>query len=307
MSGYIPPAKSPHPECRKAEGAAGRARRDPGDFRSLSTFGWADTEGVCCASLAPKRGGKTDSTDNVPLLEKLPPASRVLLAVCFACATTLATSLSAQALLLVYGGALLLLSGVSPGHAAQRLLPLWGMLLLLWVTLPFGAPSLREGVVFALAVTLKATGALLAFLALLGTLPPEELFRTLGRFGVPPKLLLLFHFTHRYAFVFRDEAERVLKAMRLRALPRACRGRAFADGDTWWGAFWGEAWTGRSVSRRPCAFVVLRERCRPSRNRFPGASASGPPERWPHRFCASFSWRNDRSSHRLRRLKSATP
>jgi hypothetical protein len=91
-----------------------------------------------------------------------------------------------------------------------------------------GAPSLREGHLSPFGDA-QATGALLAFLALLGTLPPEELFRTLGRFGVPPKLLLLFHFTHRYAFS-SGRGERIFKAMRLRGLPRTCRGRAFADG-----------------------------------------------------------------------------
>jgi len=255
MNERISPAERPHPERREAEGAAGRARRDPDDFRSLPTFGWADTEEACCASLAPERGGETGGTGNVPLLEKLPPASRVLLAVCFACATTLATSLSAQALLLAYGGALLLLSGVSPGRAARRLLPLWGMLLLLWVTLPFSAPSLREGTTLALAVTLKATGALLAFLALLGTLPPEELFRTLGRFGVPPKLLLLFHFTHRYAFVFRDEAERVLKAMRLRGFAAGLSRESLRG----WGYLVGSI-LGRSLDRAERVAAAMRLR-----------------------------------------------
>jgi cobalt/nickel transport system permease protein len=74
----------------------------------------------------------------------------------------------------------------------------------------------KEGLRLALSITVKANSALLSMSALLSTIPFIELFNALEDLKFPRKLLLLVHFTFRYAHVIAAEAERIYRSMMLR-------------------------------------------------------------------------------------------
>ncbi|BBD08027.1 cobalt ECF transporter T component CbiQ [Desulfovibrio ferrophilus] len=109
----------------------------------------------------------------------------------------------------------------------SRLLAVNVFILFLWAILPFsqpGAPvfdvwlftATHEGLALAGLITLKSNAIVLAFIALVATIPVTELGRALRRLKVPDKLAYLLVFTYRYIFVMAGEYQRMRQAMRIR-------------------------------------------------------------------------------------------
>ena len=101
-------------------------------------------------------------------------------------------------------------------------------ILFLWLFLPFSNPghellrigsltATREGVLFALSITLKANAIVLATIALLGTTEVFSLAHALVHLKFPRKLVYLFFFFYRYISVLHDEYSRMRRALTIRA------------------------------------------------------------------------------------------
>jgi cobalt/nickel transport system permease protein len=101
-------------------------------------------------------------------------------------------------------------------------------ILLLWVFLPFSYPgdaafrlgplsASREGVLFALSVTLKANAIILATIAILGTSEVFSLAHALVHLKIPKKLVYLFFFFYRYISVLHEEYTTLKRAISVRA------------------------------------------------------------------------------------------
>lgn len=101
-------------------------------------------------------------------------------------------------------------------------------ILLLWLFLPFSHPGevflyfgplsvSREGIFFALSVTLKANAIVLATIAILGTSEVFSLAHALVHLKVPEKLVYLFFFFYRYISVLHDEYTTLKRAISVRA------------------------------------------------------------------------------------------
>jgi cobalt/nickel transport system permease protein len=101
-------------------------------------------------------------------------------------------------------------------------------ILLLWVFLPFSYPgdavlrfgplsASREGILFALSVTLKANAIILATIAILGTSEVFSLAHALVHLKVPNKLVYLFFFFYRYISVLHEEYTTLKRAISVRA------------------------------------------------------------------------------------------
>ena len=155
------------------------------------------------------------------------PRFRVLAAVAFAVAVVAADG--APALLAGVGLAVLaaVAAGLPAGRTLKRLLAVDGFVAVALLTLPFtipgeplvtlfGWPASRAGVAAALAILAKATAALLALLALVGTLQPAVLGQALHRLRVPETLVQLLLMTVRYLDVLEEESNRLRRAMRAR-------------------------------------------------------------------------------------------
>ncbi|MGD9210542.1 MAG: cobalt ECF transporter T component CbiQ [Desulfobacteraceae bacterium] len=109
----------------------------------------------------------------------------------------------------------------------KRLSVLLGFLVLLWAILritydgtiltrigPFDIA--RQGVVLSLQITAKSVSILTAFMALIATMTIATLGHTLGRLGVPDKIVYLLLMTYRYIFVIEQEYQRLRTAVKIR-------------------------------------------------------------------------------------------
>lgn len=170
-----------------------------------------------------------------PWLADRDPRLRVVAALAFA---LVVVGLTRPAVLLLALAAALLLAviaGVTGPVLLRRLLALEGLMLALFLTLPFTVPgealahwgplsASREGLTLALAILIKATTLALALMALVGTIEPVALGHALARLGVPERLVHLFLFTLRHIHALFGEYARLRQAMRARAFtPRSDR------------------------------------------------------------------------------------
>ncbi|MDQ0303631.1 cobalt ECF transporter T component CbiQ [Ancylobacter polymorphus] len=114
-----------------------------------------------------------------------------------------------------------------PAKLWRRLLHVEGFLLLLFATLPFTLPGQPlfalgpltasvEGVARAALIAAKVSASALVLVGLLGAVEPARLGGALRGLHVPETLVRLFVLTARYLALIRDEARRLLEAMRVR-------------------------------------------------------------------------------------------
>lgn len=114
----------------------------------------------------------------------------------------------------------------------KRLIPVNGMVLFLWLMIPFSVPgdplfsvsvfqASSQGMDLALAITAKANILMLMFIAFVASTPVATIGHALSRLGIPSKLVHLFFFTYRYIQVIHDEYQRLKTAMLVRGfVPR---------------------------------------------------------------------------------------
>ncbi|HCA40372.1 MAG TPA: cobalt ECF transporter T component CbiQ [Aminobacterium sp.] len=154
-----------------------------------------------------------DFNSSESFLTRIPASAKIMLVLAFALCIALLSSVSAQLFLLGYSFMLIFLAKIQLRALIKRVLSLDGFLIFLWLTLPFSGP---HGVELALSITIRTHAAVFAFMALLGTTSIGELLYGLRALAIPQKLVLLLHFTYRYARVFVEEAEKIYTSMTLR-------------------------------------------------------------------------------------------
>ncbi len=109
----------------------------------------------------------------------------------------------------------------------KRLLPVNLMVVFLWLFLPFtfaGEPLFslgslivtREGVFYAIRITLKSNTMMLMLIALIATTPIFTLGHAMHDLGIPKRLVHLFFFTFRYIHVMQREYVRMANSMKIR-------------------------------------------------------------------------------------------
>jgi cobalt/nickel transport system permease protein len=114
-----------------------------------------------------------------------------------------------------------------------RLLLVNGLILFLWLFLPFsleGMPiftigpltATREGVLYASLVTLRSNIILLSLISLVSTTSVFTLGRAMKELRAPDKMVQLFFFAYRYVHVIHLEYQRLVKALKIRGFrPKA--------------------------------------------------------------------------------------
>lgn len=168
-------------------------------------------------------------------LDRVDPRLRIVAALGFSVVVVLADgslTLAAALAAAVLGFAL---SGLSPGVALRRLLPLWAVLLVLLVLLPFsteGATVMEigpfglsaEGLRLGGEIFVKGNAVVLGLLALTGSMDLTTLGHALSHLRVPEKLTHLLLFSVRYLDVLHREYLRLRWAMKVRGFrPRMDR------------------------------------------------------------------------------------
>jgi len=169
------------------------------------------------------------------LIHRLDPRFRLLAAAALTLPAAVLNDLGAALAALAAGALLVLLARLSPVRVIRRMLAVNAFILFLWLFIPFsmgGEPLLvlgpfaatREGVDLALLLTVKSNAILLALMALLGTIPVQDLGPAMQRLGVPGKLCHILLFTYRYIFVIHQEYLTMRQAMQARGFhPRTDR------------------------------------------------------------------------------------
>jgi len=123
---------------------------------------------------------------------------------------------------------MIILAGIGFKKLFSRLVAINAFVFVLWIFLPFSSPghpvfsifsltASREGVLYALSITLKANAIFLATIAILGTSEVNSLAHALVHFKMPDKLIYLFFFFYRYISVLHEEYGRLKNAMAIRS------------------------------------------------------------------------------------------
>ena len=162
------------------------------------------------------------------LLHRLDPRVKIVVAVLFSVVVAVANRQACLATAVCLSLTLLFLARLSLREVFLRLLVVNAFIVFLWLFLPFtyGGEKLfsvgpldatREGVIYALLITVKSNTIVLALIALLATSPIVTLGHALSHLYVPDKLIHLLFFTVRYLQVLHLEYDRLRDAMRIRA------------------------------------------------------------------------------------------
>ena len=161
------------------------------------------------------------------MIHKLDPKIRVSLTVVYSFVIALAYQFPVLIIALVLSSILVTIARINIKEVLKRMVVVNALIFLLWVILPFtfhgevltGMGSFaiyRPGVTLAAQITLKSNAILLAFIALVATMPFATLGHALHRLRVPEKIVHLLLMTHRYIFVIEEEYKRLLRAAKIR-------------------------------------------------------------------------------------------
>jgi len=161
-------------------------------------------------------------------IARVDPRARIVAAAFFSIVVATADRFTVLLAALAAAALVLALSGLSPGAAIRRLLPLNLLMLLLALLLPLttdGTPLFTlaalgfsaEGLWLAAAIALKGNAIVLVLVALLGGLEATTMGHALSHLRVPDKLTHLLLFTVRYLDELHREYQRLRSAMKVRA------------------------------------------------------------------------------------------
>ncbi len=161
------------------------------------------------------------------IIHRFDPRSKIIVACIFSVVVALSDRFSAVIPGVVFGSFLIYLARLPFMPVFYRILTVNGLIVLLWLFLPFtfeGKPlfsfgplvATKEGVLYVSLITLKANAIIMAIVALVATISVFDVGRAMRRLHVPAKLVQLFLFTYRYVHVIYMEYQRIMKAIKIR-------------------------------------------------------------------------------------------
>ena len=161
------------------------------------------------------------------LAHRLDPRGKIITAGLFAALIAVTQSLAAVLGGLALAIIWLLLARLPARKVLGKLLAVNGFIIFLWLVLPFsyrGEPlftlgpltASRPGVWLTALITLKSNAIIIGLIALIATVPVVTLGQALHSLRLPNKLCHLLLFTYRYLYVFEEEYQRLLTAMKIR-------------------------------------------------------------------------------------------
>jgi cobalt/nickel transport system permease protein len=161
------------------------------------------------------------------LLHRLDPRIRLVSAAAYSFVVALCREFPVLVAGLVLSMALVSLARLRLWVVVKRLVVVNGLVFFLWLVIPFTFPgdalfrlgplsASRQGIALAAQITLKSNAILLAFMALVATMPLSTVGHALNRLRVPDKIVHLLLMTYRYIFVIEQEYHRLMRAARVR-------------------------------------------------------------------------------------------
>lgn len=160
-------------------------------------------------------------------LHRLDPRIRLASAAGYSCVLAVCREFPALLAALFLSMALVAAARLRIAEVLKRLLVVNGLVVFIWAVIPFTFPgealfrlgplhAAREGIELAAQITLKSNAIILAFMALVATMPFATVGHALHRLRVPDKIVHLLLMTYRYIFVLEQEYQRLVRAARIR-------------------------------------------------------------------------------------------
>lgn len=161
------------------------------------------------------------------IIHRADPRARLVAALLLTVPMALVATPWTAGISVAVGLGLVCLAVLSPAAVLSRLLAVNLFIAFLWLFLPFstpGAPLLhfggltltKEGLDLALLLTFKSNAVVLCLMALMGSIPVQDMGPAMQSLRLPAKLCHLFLFTFRYIFVIRKEYQTMTRAMNAR-------------------------------------------------------------------------------------------
>ena len=165
--------------------------------------------------------------DGRSIIHGLDPRGKILVATAFSIVAAGSNRVSSLIPALILALFFVFLARLPWKRVLSRLFLVNGMILLVWVFLPFsieGEPlfklgpliATREGTAHSLLITLKSNAIILALMALMATMSLFTMGRAMRNLRVPTKIVQLFFFTYRYIHVIYSEYSRMNRTIKAR-------------------------------------------------------------------------------------------
>jgi cobalt/nickel transport system permease protein len=160
-------------------------------------------------------------------IHNIDPRVRILSAVIYSVIIAVTGRLEVAFAGLAIGIILIALARLCAKHVAYRLLVVNTFVLMLWLILPFSYPGdmllrigslvmTEQGVQYALMLTVKCNAIILINISLLSTCGIHNVVHALDHLRVPNRLIHLFFFIYRYAYVIQHEYYRLRDTLKIR-------------------------------------------------------------------------------------------
>lgn len=161
------------------------------------------------------------------LIQSLDPRVKIVLVFLFSVVVAISNRLPVLMWALALGLLIVLSARVPAKELLRRLIPVNMLIVFLWLFLPFtfagkpffyigSLPVSREGVLYAVSISIKSNAMMLMLIALVATTPIFTLGHAMHELGIPKKIVHLFFFTFRYIHVIHREYVRLLNSMKIR-------------------------------------------------------------------------------------------
>jgi len=159
-------------------------------------------------------------------IHRLDPRVKVVAASAFSILAAISDQFAALIVALILAIALVSFAKLPWRAVGRRLVIVNGFLLLLWLVVPITLPGTvalrigplevtREGVIYAMMITVKSNAIILACIALLSTSHITAMGRALSRLHVPDKIVHVLLFMVRYLGIIHREYLRRSTAIRV--------------------------------------------------------------------------------------------
>ena len=166
-------------------------------------------------------------THGSSVIHGLDPRVRIVAAFAFSIVVAVCDRFVALGFAVGVSVVLILIARLPLKKVLGRLIIVNGLILFLWLFLPFtfhGTPLFtvgpftvtREGIAYAAVITLKSNAIIIALMALVATIPIFTIGRAMSHLRVPSMIAYLFLFTYRYIHVIYAEYQRLMRATKIR-------------------------------------------------------------------------------------------
>ena len=163
---------------------------------------------------------------------------KILAALFFSIVVAISSSWRQLALSIIFCFFVIIFAGLNLKRLFSRLLIVNGFILFLWFFLPFTYPghtlftvgpiqATREGIRYALLITVKSNVIILACIGLLSTSSIFSLVHALNHLHVPDKLIQIFFFNYRYIHVLYLEYIKMINTLKVRCFTAGTNFRTY--------------------------------------------------------------------------------